>query len=165
MFDGLMSSMGFRSRKKALASPLAGRVLPLQEVQDDTFSTCILGEGVAVEPTGNRVVAPADARVVAIFPTGHAVALRTVDGFDVLIHIGIDTVKLQGRHFKVRASQGQDVKRGDVLIEFDREAIRAEGYDIIVPVLLRNVLEYSVIRGCEGDLVEELDPLLAVRVR
>lgn len=166
MFDGLMRSLGLRHREVELASPIAGYVAPLCTVNDATFSRGMLGEGVAIVPSGDRVVAPADAKVVAVFPTGHAVALRTVDGFDVLVHVGLGTSELSGRHFKVDVAQDQLVSRGDVLIQFDREAIIHEGFDMVVPVLLRNALEYAKIDCLAvGRDVGELDELIIARER
>ena len=165
MFKSFLHSLGFHERRNVLLSPLAGKVIPLSEVNDPTFASGSLGEGVAIEPTGNKVVAPSDGKVKAVFPTGHAVALHTTEGLDVLIHIGLDTYKLDGRHFKVRAAEGDSVKKGDVLIEFDRDAIRSEGYDITAPILICNSVEYSSIKGNVGDTVSELEKLLTARER
>ena len=165
MFKSFLHSLGFHERRNVLLSPLAGKVIPLSEVNDPTLASGSLGDGVAIEPTGDKVVAPSDAKVKAIFPTGHAVALHTDDGLDVLIHVGLDTYKLDGRHFKVRAAEGDSVKRGDVLIEFDRDALRSEGYDITAPILICNSVEYSSIKGNVGDTVSELERLLTARER
>lgn len=165
MFSRLLQSFGLGVRERVLCAPLAGNVKPLSEVQDQTFALGLLGEGVAIEPTGNRVVAPADAKVEAIFPTGHAAALRTDDGFDVLIHVGLETYNLEGRHFSVKAEPGDSVAKGDALIEFDREAIAAEGYDITVLVLIRNAAEFASLKGSVGTHVAELDKLIAVKSR
>ncbi|HJG37254.1 PTS sugar transporter subunit IIA [Enorma phocaeensis] len=165
MFKSFLHSLGFHERRNVLLSPLAGKVIPLSEVNDPTFASGSLGEGVAIEPTGNKVVAPSDGKVKAVFPTGHAVALHTNEGLDVLIHIGLDTYKLDGRHFKVRAAEGDSVKKGDVLIEFDRDAIRSEGYDITAPILICNSVEFSSIKGNVGDTVPELGKLLTARER
>ena len=119
----------------------------------------------AIRPTGARVVAPADAKVEAIFPTGHAVALSTVDGLDVLIHVGLDTVRLEGKHFSVHSQVGDIVHKGDVLIEFDRESIEAEGYDVTVPILVCNSVEFSSIKGSVGGHVDEMDQLIVARER
>ena len=99
MFTKVLRSFGMRGRVLTLDAPISGDVIPLSEVNDQTFATGLLGQGVAIQPTGTRVIAPADAKVEAIFPTGHAVALNTVDGLDVLIHVGLDTVQLEGKHF------------------------------------------------------------------
>ncbi len=165
MFSELLRSVGLRKRSKELPSPLAGKVIPLSDVNDQTFAAGLLGQGVAIEPTGNKVVAPSDSRVEAVFPTGHAVALHTNEGLDVLIHVGLDTDKLEGKYFNVKASVGQTVKKGDVLIEFDREAIEREGYDVTAPILICNSVEFSSIKGSVGDTVGELDTLITARER
>ncbi len=165
MFDRILNSIGLHGKRNVLLSPLAGKVIPLSEVKDPTFASGSLGEGVAIEPTGSKVVAPSDSKIKAIFPTGHAVALHTNDGLDVLIHVGLDTYKLDGRHFKVHASVGDEVKRGDVLIEFDRDAICDEGFDVTAPILICNSVEYSSIKGNVGDTVGELGKLITTRER
>lgn len=165
MFSSLFQSLGLRTRSNVLLSPLAGRVIPLSDVHDQLFAKGLLGQGVAIEPTGGKVVAPSDSKVEAIFPTGHAVALHTNDGLDVLIHVGLDTVKLEGRHFSVHASVGDTVKRGDVLIEFDRAAIASEGYDVTAPILICNSVEFASIKGRVGETVAELNPLITVKER
>ena len=156
MFTKVLRSFGMRGRVLTLDAPISGDVIPLSEVNDQTF---------AIQPTGTRVIAPADAKVEAIFPTGHAVALNTVDGLDVLIHVGLDTVQLEGKHFTVHAQVGDIVHKGDVLIEFDREAIAAEGYDVTVPILVCNSVEFSSIKGSVGAHVEEMDQLIVARER
>lgn len=165
MFTKVLRSFGMHGRVLSLAAPIAGDVIPLSEVDDQTFATGLLGQGVAIRPTADRVIAPADAKVEAIFPTGHAVALNTVDGLDVLIHVGLNTVELDGRHFKVHAQVGDTVHAGDVLIEFDRKAIEAEGYDVTVPILVCNSVEFSSIKGPVGTHVEEMDQLITARER
>lgn len=158
--------MGLRARgTTTLLSPLSGTIIPLSDVNDQTFAAGLLGQGVAIEPTGDRVVAPADSKIEAIFPTGHAVALHTSNGLDVLIHVGLDTVKLAGRHFKVHASVGDQVKQGQVLIEFDRHAISEEGFDVTVPILVCNSVEFASIKGNIGKDVDELERLITVRER
>lgn len=152
-------------KDNVLLSPLAGKVIPLSDVGDPTFASGSLGEGVAIEPTGDKVVAPADSKVSAIFPTGHAVALHTDEGIDVLIHIGLETYKLDGRYFKVCASVGDEVKKGDVLIKFDRDAIKSAGYDVTAPILICNAVEFSSIKGNVGDTVSELDRIITARER
>ena len=153
MFSRFLKSFGLRKRNSVLLSPLAGKVIPLSEVNDQTFAAGLLGQGVAIEPTGNKVVAPSDSKIEAIFPTGHALALHT------------DTVKRDGKYFHVKASVGQTVKQGDVLIEFDREAIEREGFDVTAPILICNSVEFASIRGNVGDTVSELDQLITARER
>ncbi len=165
VFDRILKSFGIHGKSGELLAPIAGKVIPLSEVNEPMFASGSLGEGVAIEPTGSKVVAPSDAKVKAVFPTGHAVALHTNDGLDVLIHVGLETYKLDGRHFKVHASEGDEVKQGDVLIEFDAEALRDEGYDITAPILICNAVEFSSIKGNVGDTVSELDTIITTRER
>ena len=101
MFDRFLKSLNVNTRTSVLTSPLAGHVIPLSDVSDQMFAKGLLGQGVAIQPTGNRVVAPSDGKIEAIFPTGHAVAIHTAEGLDVLIHVGLETVRLDGKHFKV----------------------------------------------------------------
>jgi PTS system beta-glucosides-specific IIC component len=117
-------------------SPLDGTVVALEKVADPAFAGGALGKGAAIVPTGRTLFAPFDGVVAAVFPTGHAIGLRSAAGAEALIHIGIDTVKLGGKHFTVKVENGQSVRAGDVLVEFDRDAIIAEGYDLTTPIVI-----------------------------
>ncbi len=119
-------------------SPVDGAVVPLAEVPDAAFADGSLGKGVAIRPTSGAVYAPFDGTVVAAFPTGHAIGLRGVDGVELLIHVGLDTVKLGGEHFTLKVQSGAEVKAGDLLLEFDGDAIERAGYDLITPVIVTN---------------------------
>lgn len=165
MFGNFLKTIGVSGRANTLLAPLAGKVIALSDVKDQLFAKGLLGQGVAIEPSGSCVVAPADSKIEAIFPTGHAVALHTCDGLDVLIHIGLNTEQLNGRHFKVHAAVGDAVTQGDVLIEFDREAIEAEGFDPVAPILICNSVEFDSIKGRVGEQVSELDELVTVKGR
>lgn len=123
----------------AMAAPLSGKIVPLAEVPDSVFASGCMGQGVAIEPDEGRVIAPADGVVTTIFPTGHAVGLTLDDGREVLIHVGMDTVKLEGKYFKALVAQGDKVTAGQTLIEFSPEKIREEGYKTITPVIVTNV--------------------------
>ncbi len=143
--------------KKAvtLVSPMKGEVKPLSEVNDPAFAGGILGQGVAIVPSEGKLCAPVDAVITSILmPSKHAVGLRTEDGMEMLMHIGLDTVKLGGKHFKAIAKEGQSVKKGDVLIEFDTEAIKKEGFDTITPVLIINSDDYSAITPIKMGKIE-----------
>ncbi|GFP75056.1 PTS sugar transporter subunit IIA [Clostridium fungisolvens] len=143
-------------------SPLEGEVRKLSEVNDPTFGQELMGKGMAIEPTRGRVVAPVDGEIVAIFNTKHALALKSKDGVEVLIHVGIDTVNLEGRYFKAHVDQGFDVKAGELLVEFDIEKIRNEGYDVITSVVITNTDDYKEIRGTEAEKVKETEPFIQV---
>ncbi len=136
-----------------ICAPVAGKLVPLSEVSDPTFSDGILGQGAAVIPTDNQFFSPVDGTVNTVFPTGHAAALTSADGVEVLLHIGLDTVKLNGKHFTIHAEEGQQVKKGDLLLEADLEQIKSEGYDIITPVVICNTEEFSEIGMVKGGSV------------
>lgn len=146
-----------------LASPAPGKLVSIKMVSDPTFSEEILGRGAAVIPSEGRFRAPADGTVTTVFPTGHAAAITTNDGVEVLIHIGLDTVKLNGKHFNIIASEGQKVKTGDLLIEADLEQIKAEGYDIITPVIICNSDEFSEILPESDKNVAQGDAIIVLK--
>lgn len=128
-----------------LVSPLAGELLPLSEVKDEVFSSGAMGEGVAVEPNEGVLHAPADGKVVMTFPTGHAIGMKTSDGAEILMHIGMDTVNLQGHGFETLVAKGDEVKAGDELVKFDIDAIHAKGYVVTTPIVVTNSKDYEKI--------------------
>lgn len=146
----------------AIASPVSGTVVPLAEVPDPTFAQGILGPGAAVQPSEGRIVAPANGTVDMMFDTGHAVSMTTSEGAELLIHVGIDTVQLEGKHYKACCKAGQQVKKGDVLIEFDPAAIKAEGYQIVTPILVCNPDAFTV-EPAAGGTVAAGDALLTLK--
>ena len=121
-----------------IGSHMVGSVVLLADVKDPTFSSGALGAGIAVEPTEGKLYAPADGKITVAFPTGHAYGLRTEDGLDLLMHIGMDTVELDGKHFEPKVAKGDTVKRGDVIAEFDIPAIKAAGYPLATPMVITN---------------------------
>lgn len=143
-----------------IGAPVTGRLVSIKEVSDPTFSDEIIGKGAAVIPSDNRICAPADGTVTTIFPTGHAAAVTSSEGAEILIHVGLDTVKLNGKHFTIHAAEGQAVKKGDLLLEADMEKIKAEGYDVITPVIICNSDEFAEIRMEEAGDVTQGDAIL-----
>lgn len=134
-----------------IASPLSGKAVSLAETNDDAFASGVLGKGAAIEPTEGRVYAPFDATVNALM--GHAIGLTGKNGTELIIHIGIDTVKLNGKHYTPHCRQDQEVKAGDLLMEFDMKALQAEGYRTITPVIVSNTHNYSdVLPQIGGDV-------------
>ncbi len=144
-------------------SPVDGTVVPLSETPDAAFAEGSLGDGVAIKPRSGAVYAPFDAVVAAAFPTGHAIGLRHADGAEVLIHIGIDTVKLAGEHFDVKVTTGQQVKAGDLLVEFDGDAIERAGYDLTTPVIITNGELYPGIADAASGPLAHGEPLFVAR--
>ncbi|MFV0429187.1 MAG: beta-glucoside-specific PTS transporter subunit IIABC [Arachnia sp.] len=143
----------------AVLSPVDGTVIALSEVSDAAFAEGSLGQGVAIQPRSGAVYAPFDATVLVAFPTGHAFGLRHSDGTEVLIHIGLDTVKLNGEHFTSRVESGQEVRAGDLLVEFDPDAIKAAGYDITTPVIVTNPDMYPLVAATASGPVAHGEPL------
>jgi PTS system beta-glucosides-specific IIC component len=121
-----------------LTAPLTGKVLELSMIKDEAFATGAMGKGIAIEPTVGKLVAPASGVVSAVFPTSHAIGISSNDGAELLIHIGMNTVKLKGEHFKVHVKEGDTVKAGDLLIEFDTDAIASKGFDLTTPIIVTN---------------------------
>lgn len=126
-----------------ILSPIEGKTISLKQVNDPTFSEEIMGKGIAIRPAAGRAVAPLDGVVTAIFETKHAIGITGDNGVELLIHIGLDTVKLEGKYFTAHIKAGEKVKAGDLLVEFDIDAIEKAGYETITPVLVTNTCDYS----------------------
>ena len=151
-----------------LGAHLVGTVVPLVDVKDPTFSSGALGAGTAVEPTEGKLYAPADGKITVAFPTGHAYGLRTEDGLDLLMHIGMDTVELDGKHFEPKVAKGDTVKRGDVIAEFDIPAIKAAGYPLATPMVITNAKKAATSVEdvqASGASVTNADSLLKVALK
>lgn len=136
-------------KDETLNSPVNGRIVPLSEVSDETFASEMLGTTVAVEPSDGRIAAPCDAEVLNVFDTGHAVCLTTKSGGELLIHVGVDTVKMEGKGFTKKVADGDKVHAGDVLIEADLDAIREAGYPATTMVILTNADQFSKVEKAE----------------
>lgn len=146
-----------------LFSPLNGKVIPLEEVKDAAFSSGALGDGLAVLPETGELYSPINGTVVALFPTGHAIGLSTDSGVEILIHIGMDTVSLEGKGFETSVSVGDKVIRGQKLIDFDKDAIISAGYDIITPIVITNTQDVLSIKKTNKADVTNNDTLLTVK--
>ena len=142
---------GFLKKKEnkessyTLGSPAKGKAVPLSEVNDPTFAEEMLGKGVAVIPAEGRICAPADGKIDMVFDTLHAVSMVTDYGAEVLIHVGLDTVKMNGEGFKGHVKSGDHVKKGDLLLELDLEKVKAAGYDTITPMIVCNTPDYASV--------------------
>lgn len=146
-----------------IPAPIAGKVCPLSTVNDPTFSQEIIGKGCAVVPSVNKVIAPVDGIISMMFETGHAVSIETAEGVEILVHVGLDTVMLKGQHFTPHCTTGDKVKAGDLLLTFDADAIRAAGYEMIVPILVCNAEDFSEISVTAQEQVQALEPLLTLK--
>ncbi|WP_420176665.1 sucrose-specific PTS transporter subunit IIBC [Luteococcus sp. OSA5] len=145
---------------RTVTAPVAGQAIALDQVDDATFASGMLGKGMAIVPSQGPVVSPVDGTVMVAFPTAHAYALRAASGVEVLIHIGMDTVQLQGQHFTPRVVKGQQVRRGDVLAEVDWAAVAAAGYDLTTPVVISNTKKMASVETVEPGQVAVGDQLV-----
>ncbi len=139
-----------------------GSVVNLEDVADDVFSQKILGDGIAIEPSVGKLFAPCDGSVDSVFDTKHAVSIVSADGVEVLLHIGIDTVKLGGKYFEAHVANGQEIKKGDLLISFDMDAIAGEGYKLTTPLIIANTDDYAAIAPAVKGKVAAGDELLKI---
>ena len=151
MFGSLKKLFGGEEQaEKIIAAPVSGKAVPMSEVSDPTFSQEILGKGAAIIPSEGKIVAPADGLVTMVFDTKHAVSLTTEFGAELIIHIGLDTVQLNGEHYTAHVSAGDKVKKGQLLIEFDLEKIKEAGYDVVTPVIVCNTPDFPSISCLNG---------------
>ena len=160
MFGTLKKLFGGSSEKKQVLAPVSGRVIPMKEVADPTFSEEILGKGVAIVPTEGKFVAPVSGEVVVMFETKHAVSIRTEYGMELIVHIGLDTVNLKGQYYTAHVKQGDRVKAGDLLVEVNLEAVKAAGYDVTTPVIICNTPDYPDMVCHTGIEVKALEPII-----
>lgn len=173
--ENLLKSNGTEAEKKGetnkvnsfpktitINSPMDGIVKDLSEVDDPMFSEKVLGNGAAIESKDGKVYAPFDGIVMSLFPTRHAIGLISTDGVEMLIHIGLDTVKLDGKYFTAHVKQEQRIKQGDLLIEFDQEKIKAAGYNTIVPVIISNTAEFKSVEPLEIKTVTNKQALITI---
>jgi glucose-specific phosphotransferase system IIA component len=150
----MMNMFGFLKKNYKLVAPVDGKVIDLSEVPDQVFAEKMAGDGVAIETTGDTIVSPADGKVSMIFKTNHAFGVTLSNGAEILVHIGLDTVALEGAGFERIAEEGQDVKAGDTIIKINREEITAKGYSLVTPVLITNVDGFKDIVGNVGASVK-----------
>ncbi len=155
-----VENMDSKQDDKAVYSPLEGKLIPMTEVPDETFASKALGDGVAVIPEKGCVYAPFDGEVEMVYDTGHAIGLVREDGMEVLIHVGINTVELGGKYYTAKVSNGQKIKKGDLLLEFDMDEIAKAGYSLVTPVIVTNSDEYEGLTFKEHGRVEPGDRII-----
>ena len=151
------------AKDTVLAACLTGTVVPLADVKDEAFASGALGDGIAIEPIDGELVAPADGEISSTFETHHAVGMTTADGAELLMHIGIDTVKLGGKHFTYLVNEGDKVHKGQPLIRFELEAIKAEGYPVTTPLIVCNTDDYAAVAAKASGAVKQGDALLELK--
>ena len=151
MFGSLKKLFGGEEKdEKVIAAPVSGKAVPMSQVNDPTFSQEILGKGTAVIPSEGKIVAPADGQVTMVFDTKHALSIQTDNGAELIIHVGLDTVQLKGHYFEAHVQAGDRVKKGDLLLDFDMDKIKAAGYDVITPVIVCNTPQFPKMECISG---------------
>jgi PTS system beta-glucosides-specific IIC component len=150
------------NRKQEIYSPIHGKVVELKDVSDPTFAQESMGKGIAIQPTIGRVVSPINGTVVTVFKTKHAIGLMDENGAELLIHVGVDTVQLEGKYFTAHVKNGDKVKVGDLLIEFDIEKIEDSGYETVTPIIVTNTANYLDIICTDKEVVNEKDRLMTI---
>ncbi len=151
-----------RDKDSVVGAPVAGKVIPLSEVEDGAFASEALGKGMAIIPSEGKIYAPCDGTISAFFPTGHALGLETEDGVEILIHVGLDTVSLNGEGFNKKAELGNKVKKGDLLLEFDMETIKAAGLSTTTPVIITNTDDFAEVIPITSGEVRPGDTVITV---
>ncbi|WP_160676083.1 beta-glucoside-specific PTS transporter subunit IIABC [Clostridium sp. C8-1-8] len=151
-------------RQEVVVSPLKGEVKPLSEVKDEAFSKGALGKGIAIEPKEGKVVSPVEGTVTMLFPTKHAIGITSKNGAEILIHVGMDTVQLEGKYFSSKVQQGDSIKIGQELLEFDVESIKKEGFSLITPVIITNSDRYLDIIETDKKSINYKEELLTVMI-
>ena len=159
---GFFSKLFAKSENKnnCLYAPMAGQAVPVTEVPDPTFAAGMLGNGIAIVPSVGEVLAPCDATVDMMFTTGHAISLIADNGAEILIHVGLETVSLEGKPFKVHVAAGDKVQKGQLLIEVDLEAIKAAGLNTITPMLVCNSDTYTIFKTMVNSAVTNDDAVI-----
>lgn len=162
MFDKLKKIMKLDNNVEQILAPIEGELCSITKVSDPTFSQEILGKGVAIIPSRGRVVSPVDGKIALIFDTKHALSIISDQGAEILIHVGLDTVQLKGEYFISHINNGDVVKKGDLLLEFDMDQIKNAGYDVITPIVICNPNDYKGINPVAEQRVHELDRIINI---
>lgn len=163
LFDKLFGSKENKSVEVDIYAPISGEIVNIEDVPDVVFSEKIVGDGVAVRPIGNKIVAPVDGVIGKIFETNHAFSMESKEGVELFVHFGIDTVELKGEGFTRIAQEGQSVKRGDTVIEFDLALLESKAKSVLTPIVISNMPEISCIVKKSGEVVAGESVVLALK--
>lgn len=163
IFDALKKNLGFSPQGgTVLKAPVTGRIVPIEEVPDPVFADKVVGDGLAIDPIGNVMVAPCEGVIGKIFETNHAFSMETPSGVELFVHLGIDTVTLKGEGFTRIAREGQQVKTGDPVIELDLTLLKEKARSVITPVVISNMDDVSRLEKSSGDVRAGEDVLMTV---
>lgn len=164
--EGRDTMLNFFKRRKTtdIISPMTGKIVDIEEVPDKVFAEKMIGDGLGIDPTEGIVVAPFDGEVVSLFPTNHAIGLKTKNGLELLIHVGLDTVELKGEGFERLVEENEKVKEGDVLLKFDIDFIESKGKSVISPVIVTNMDIVKDMKKHAGEVKKGETVMMEVKV-
>lgn len=154
MFDSLKRMFEKNAKTISLKAVEDGRTIPMDEVNDQTFAQELLGPGIAIVPSNGTVVSPINGTIATVMDTKHAVCIQGEDGLELIVHAGLDTVELNGKYYQTYKEIGDQVKAGDVLLEFDLEEITKAGYDVTTPIVITNLGDYKITKCLTGQQVK-----------
>lgn len=154
MFDSLKKMFEKNAKTISLKAVEDGRTIPMNEVNDQTFAQELLGPGIAIVPSNGTVVSPINGTIATVMDTKHAVCIQGEDGLELIVHAGLDTVELNGKYYQTYKEIGDQVKAGDVLLEFDLEEITKAGYDVTTPIVITNLGDYKITKCLTGQQVK-----------
>ena len=154
MFDSLKKMFEKNAKTISLKAVEDGRTIPMDEVNDQTFAQELLGPGIAIVPSNGTVVSPINGTIATVMDTKHAVCIQGEDGLELIVHAGLDTVELNGKYYQTYKEIGEQVKAGDVLLEFDLEEITKAGYDVTTPIVITNLGDYKITKCLTGQQVK-----------
>lgn len=154
MFDSLKKMFEKNAKTISLKAVEDGRTIPMDEVNDQTFAQELLGPGIAIVPSNGTVVSPINGTIATVMDTKHVVCIQGEDGLELIVHAGLDTVELNGKYYQTYKEIGDQVKAGDVLLEFDLEEITKAGYDVTTPIVITNLGDYKITKCLTGQQVK-----------
>lgn len=154
MFDSLKKMFEKNAKTISLKAAEDGRTIPMSQVNDQTFAQELLGPGIAIVPSNGTVVSPIDGNIATVMDTKHAVCIQGEDGLELIVHAGLDTVELNGKYYQTYKQTGDQVKAGDVLLEFDLEEVTKAGYDVTTPIVITNLGDYKITKCLTGQQVK-----------
>ena len=165
MFDSLKKMFERNAKIISLKAVEDGRTIPMDEVNDQTFAQELLGPGIAIVPSNGTVVSPIDGTIATVMDTKHAVCIQGEDGLELIVHAGLDTVELNGKYYQTYKEIGDQVKAGDVLLEFDLEEITKAGYDVTTPIVITNLGDYKITKFLTGQQVKAGEEVIQLTKR
>ena len=165
MFDSLKKMFEKNANTISLKAVEDGRTIPMDEVNDQTFAQELLGPGIAIVPSNGTVVSPIDGTIATVMDTKHAVCIQGEDGLELIVHAGLDTVELNGKYYQTYKEIGDQVKAGDVLLEFDLEEITKAGYDVTTPIVITNLGDYKITKCLTGQQVKAGEEVIQLTKR